>query len=223
MLSAGVPLEFRNSRAVITCVKSSHCTACALDETGRFGAGECWPNFADVKLVSTTLRLGNRVVVDGCSGPQTLWLNGHAGTIVSNKRYGHPCFVHSKRHLSRPPQFNVCICLEQPPSPSERLVLIEPRFLFDFDQFTRQTTERLGAVVRKVSSSKLKTIGNKTAFGQRRLRPMKNGSYFETTFVGVLFAAVLWSCAASWSPTRQKQILIRPDVVWTRIRPQQGL
>jgi len=154
-LSAGVPHEFRNSRAVITRTESSHCTVCVLDETGRFGVGECWPSFADVKLVSTTLRLGNRVVADGCSGPQTRWLNGHAGTIVSHRREGHPCFVHSKRHLNRPPQFNVCICLEQPPSPGERLVLIEPRFLSEYDQFTEEATDRLGAVVRRVSVSSL--------------------------------------------------------------------
>jgi len=155
LLSAVVPHEFRNSQAVITRTDTSHCTVCVLDETGRFGVGECWPSFADVKLVSATLRLGNRVVVDGCSGPQTRWLNGHAGTIVSHRREGHPCFVRSKRHLSRPPQFNVCICLEQPPSPSERLVLIEPRFLSEYDQFTEEATYRLGAVVRRVSRNSL--------------------------------------------------------------------
>jgi len=155
LLSALVPQEFRNTQAVITRTERSHCTVCVLDETGRFGIGECWPSFADVKLVSSTLRLGNRMVVDGCSGSRTRWLNGHAATIVSHRREGHPCFVHSKRHLNRPPQFNVCICLERPPSPGERLVLIEPRFLSRFDQFAEEATNRLGAVVRHVSTGSL--------------------------------------------------------------------
>lgn len=160
MLSGGVPHEFRNSRAVIHRTEESHCSVSILDETGRFGVGECWPNFFDVTLLSTTLRLNNRVVVDGCSGPQTRWLNGHAATIVSHKREGHPCFVRSKRHLNRPPQFNVCICLEQPPSPGDRLVLIEPRFLSEYDIFAMEATNRLGAVVRQVSGSSDGELGS---------------------------------------------------------------
>merc|ERR1712045_356293 len=65
LLTFGTPPEFRGSHAVVQQVSESHCTVAVLDESMRFGIGECWPNFTSVKVQSEMLRLGSRVVIDG--------------------------------------------------------------------------------------------------------------------------------------------------------------
>jgi len=152
LLGVAAPPEFRHRQAVVTHVQRSYCTVCVLDESGRCAIGECWPGFGDLELASRTLRLGVRVVIDGCSGARTQLLNGHAGIIVSHSKQGHPCFIRTGRQNDGP-QLNVCVRLEQPPTTFQRRrsVLIEPRFLIAFEECIDAATSHLGDVVRTLS------------------------------------------------------------------------
>jgi len=156
LLGVTAPPEFRHRQAVVTHVQRTHCTVCVLDESGRCAIGECWPDFEDLALASQTLRLGVRVVIDGCSGPRTQLLNGHAGIIVSHKQ-GHPCFIHKGRQNDGP-QLNVCVRLEQPPTAFPKSVLIEPRFLVAYDERVDAATSQLDDVVRVLSQAAVGTM-----------------------------------------------------------------
>mmetsp|Transcript_39494 Transcript_39494/g.91703 ORF Transcript_39494/g.91703 Transcript_39494/m.91703 type:complete len:366 (-) Transcript_39494:30-1127(-) len=131
VLGLGVPLEFRSRSAVVTQVAETHCTVCVLDDSKRFGMGECWPGFADLCAESHMLRLGARVVVSGLQSAKTSAFNGCAGTISRHPVQGHPCFIQGK--AGRGPQLAVCVRLESSaPGVAERSVLLEPRFLSEY-------------------------------------------------------------------------------------------
>jgi len=148
--------EFRRRQAIVMHVHGSHCTVCVLDESGRCEIGECWPGFEDLALASRTLRLGVRVVIDGCSGPRTRLLNGHAGIVVSHKQ-GHPCFIR-KGSQHDGPQLNVCVRLEQPPTAFQDSVFIEQRFLVAYEERIHDATSQLSDVVRSLSQKALGTM-----------------------------------------------------------------
>lgn len=128
MLGAGVPAEFRNRQAVVRQSFDSHCTVIVLDDSLRFGTGECWPNFCDMQITSTGWRIGSRVRIAGLQSDRLKHLNGSTGSICAHKREGHPSFiVKSKGHVQ--PQLLLCIRLDDPAAAKEKLVLLEPRYL----------------------------------------------------------------------------------------------
>jgi len=172
LLGVAAPPEYRHRRAVVMHVQRNHCTVCVLDDSGRSAIGECWPGFEDLKLASRTLRLGVRVVIDGCSGPKTQLLNGHTGIIVSHKQ-GHPCFIHKGRQ-NNGPQLNVCVRLEQPPKMFQHSVLIEPRFLVAYEERVHEATSQLGDVVRTISQKAPGTmLLPRQMEGRKQVSPMR--------------------------------------------------
>jgi len=149
VLGHGAPPEFRHRSAVVTKVAEGHCTVCVLDDSRRFGLGECWPGFADIAIERCTLRLGQRVVIDGLKSSKAGKLNGLTGTIIVHPREGHPCFVRTK---AGKPQLTVCVRLEQPLSEYEKSVLLEPRFLVSYARFVAQAASVLEAAVAPMRS-----------------------------------------------------------------------
>jgi len=142
ILGSGAPTEFRQLKAIVTKTADNHCTVIVLDETGRYGVGECWPNFVDCVPKSRSLRLGERVVIDGLQGPKTRRLNGHAGFICKHPREGHPTFIRTKASPDSP-QLTVCVRLDDPPVASDKSVLMEPRFLVPYEHFLAHAASRL--------------------------------------------------------------------------------
>ena len=109
-------------------VENTQCTVSVLDEPSRFSVGQwCLPT-VDLVIESRRCRLGRRTVLERMSGQTTRRLNGHLGIIVPRPRAGHPFFIQSaagKFHHS------VCVHLDCPPSGTESMVLVEPRFIDD--------------------------------------------------------------------------------------------
>lgn len=132
VLGAGAPPEHRNCHAVVIRTAETHCTVIVLDETHRFGVGECWPCFEDVRIESCSWRLGSHVRIEGLQGIKTRRLNGFGGVISSHPREGHPTFIHKPAAPDRP-QFTLCIRLDDPAAAGEKSVLLEPRFLVPDD------------------------------------------------------------------------------------------
>jgi len=147
-----VPQEYYQHFAVVTQAAESHCTVIVLDESLRFGIGECWPCFKDLKLLSCALRLGSRVVIDGLQGGKTRRLNGFAGTVATHKREGHPSFVRKKSSPDRP-QLIVCVRLDDPEAAGETQVLLEPRFLMPHDGFVASLPTKSGETALGVASA----------------------------------------------------------------------
>uniref|UniRef100_A0A7S1A9Y4 Uncharacterized protein n=1 Tax=Noctiluca scintillans TaxID=2966 RepID=A0A7S1A9Y4_NOCSC len=145
VLGVGAPAEYRGSSAVVTKVAAAHCTVVVLDQNHRFGAGECWPSFDDVLIQNCRGRLGTRVIIDGLKGAKTKRLNGLRGTISEHPREGHPTFI---RKAAAPlnPQLTLCVELDEPDA-GEKLVLLEPRFLMQYDQYMENISSNLGKAI----------------------------------------------------------------------------
>jgi hypothetical protein len=141
LLTQGVPREFCNRAAIVTKASSSHCTVVVLDESRRYGMGECWPNYESVVLESTILRLGTRVVVGGLQNAKIKHLNGQVGVISTHPRQGHPVLIDKPACPSKP-QLTVCVALSDQ-SVKERSVLLEPRFLTAWQEESMKVTKSL--------------------------------------------------------------------------------
>jgi len=146
VLGANTPAEYRDCPAVVVEVFASHCSVIVLDEDRRFGVGECWPNFEDVLVDSCTLRLGTRIVIDGMCGKRTQRFNGHSGTISPHPREGHPVLIR-KPSCPDSPQLTVCVLFDNPQETGEKSALLEPRFLFRYDEAVKRVTKCLGDAV----------------------------------------------------------------------------
>lgn len=127
-LGLRAPEEHRGATAVVTVVAEKHCTVVVLDETRRFGIGECWPCFDDLSIECRRLRLDSRVRIVGMTSAKMSRVNGLCGTICRHKREGHPTFI---RKPSAPdtPQLTLCVRMDEPELAGEKLVLLEARFL----------------------------------------------------------------------------------------------
>uniref|UniRef100_A0A7S1ABS0 Uncharacterized protein n=1 Tax=Noctiluca scintillans TaxID=2966 RepID=A0A7S1ABS0_NOCSC len=135
VLGQRAPNEYRGSCAVVTQVAANHCTVIVLDQTHRFGVGECWPCFDDVLIQNCKGRLGMRVMIDGLTGAKTRKLNGFRGTVCVHPREGHPTFI--RKAASPDPQLTLCVALDEAVS-GEKLVVLEPRFLVLYDTYMAQ-------------------------------------------------------------------------------------
>lgn len=151
VLGPGAPPEHRRSPAVVTKVSEAHCTVVVLDESLRFGVGECWPMFEDVLPVqSRAWREGTPVAIDGLRGGKVRKLNGFAGTVVAHPREGHPSFIErppkpKSDDSEGGPQLVLCVRLEDPVAAGQKTVLLEPRFLVPRGQCTRSVAAELHA------------------------------------------------------------------------------
>jgi len=128
LLGLRAPMEHRGAPAVVTVVAEEHCTVVVLDESRRFGLGECWPDFQDLSIECRHWRLDSRVRIRGLQGSKTSKLNSFCGTICTHKREGHPTFI-QKPSAPDSPQLTLCVRLDEPELAGERVVLLEPRFL----------------------------------------------------------------------------------------------
>lgn len=142
ILGPRAPPEFRQHLGVVTKVAKAHCTVVVLDESRRFGIGECWPCFEDLEIDSRLTRLDSRVVIDGLQSARANRLNGFSGTICSHPSRGHPIFINKPSAPDRP-QFFVCVSLDDPAASGEKSVLLEPRFLASYDTYVARTTGEL--------------------------------------------------------------------------------
>merc|ERR1712037_347590 len=140
------PPEFRQCPAVVTRVAEVYCDVVVLDDSKRFGVGECWPSFDDIVLVSSAFRLGARVVVAGLTKERTRHLNGCTGSVTCHPRNGHPTFVHKASSPDRP-QLTLCVGLDDPAGGKVSSVLLEPRFLRPLEECFLSATQRLGDVL----------------------------------------------------------------------------
>lgn len=138
VLERGVPQEYCNHIAIVTSVANCHCTVAVLDESRRYGIGECWPAYEDIALESTCLRLGTRVVISGLQNPRTKHLNDQVGIISKHPRQGHPVFV-TKNACPASPQLTVCVAFEDA-FIKERSALLEPRFLTNWQDACRRNS-----------------------------------------------------------------------------------
>lgn len=127
-LGCRAPEEYRGAPAVVTAVAETHCTVVVLDESKRFGIGECWPSFQDLHIECRQLRIGSEVCIGGMQASKTKKLNGFSGKIRKHKREGHPFFI-QKPSMPDTPQLCVCVRLDEPEMAGERVVMLEPRFL----------------------------------------------------------------------------------------------
>jgi len=167
ILGSGAPPEFRRSSAVVTKVAETHCTVIVLDESGRFGRGECWPCFADMELDPDRgpWHLGNRVMIEGLTSSRTKHLNGFSGIIAAHPREGHPTFVRKPADPDRP-QLTLCIRLDDPAAAGEKgSVLLEPRFLTAHDKFLRQVSGDLSATLAFLNGSPPEDAATISALG----------------------------------------------------------
>lgn len=137
--------EYRQRLAIVTKVAEAHCTVVVLDQTSRFGCGECWPNLSDVEPVHTVLRLGSQVVVQGMTGAKTSPLNGCAGCIVAHPREGHPSFVCKASYPD--PVLTVCVQL------GHQMVIIEPRHLVPYEGYSKKVLLSLSNQLAAMESS----------------------------------------------------------------------
>jgi hypothetical protein len=135
------PPAYRGHDAIITHQDEDHCTVTVLEETGRFGIGECWPFYADISLRSKILRLRSRVVIDGASGKRLGKLNGKVGTVVAHPHSGHPPFI--EKLNAENPQLMACVKLDDPENKLDCLVMVEPRNLVPHADFLERTTSQL--------------------------------------------------------------------------------
>lgn len=157
VLGPGVPAEYRLRPAVVTKLADEHCTVVVLDAERRLGVGECWPSFADVAAVeSSLLRLGTRVVLQNLQGARTRRLNGLSGVVAAHPKQGHPTFV-SKPSAQGHPQLTVCVRFDDPKAAGERSALIEPRFLVPYDKAVEDISGDLGAML----AQRLDAIGRR--------------------------------------------------------------
>lgn len=163
LLGSQVVSEFRHKHAVVTEVHKAHCTVAVLDDSHRFGVGECWPGFSDVSVLSTDWRLGSEVIVDGLQGAKTRAFNGKTGVIVVHPKQGHPCFLQKSGEAGsedRPhPQLTLCVSLPPAePGGKEKKTLLEPRFLKTVAAYFDQAAGNLEDVVRQVSPLQLPRV-----------------------------------------------------------------
>lgn len=142
--------EHRQCSAVVTKVADTHCTVTVLDESRRFGVGECWPGFDDIKLDSSSWRLGSHVVIDGLQSAKTRHLNGLSGKVVPHPTKGHPTFI-SKPSAPDLPQLTLCVTLDDPVAAGQRSVLLEARFLRPYEELLDKTTADLKNVMASLS------------------------------------------------------------------------
>ena len=72
-------------------------------------------------------------------------LNGLRGTISEHPKEGHPTFI---RKAAAPlnPQLTLCVELDEPDA-GEKLVLLEPRFLMQYDQYMENISSNLGKAI----------------------------------------------------------------------------
>jgi len=153
ILGSGAPPEFRKSPAVVTRLAESHCTVTVLDDSRSFGIGECWPCFGDILIDSSYLRIGTRVFVEGMRGTKTQRLNGRTGTVSAHPKQGHPTFIR-KPTAPDQPRLTVCVVMDSPPTPDEKAILLEARFLVAYDDVvSRATCDLENALARIVSSA----------------------------------------------------------------------
>jgi len=143
LLGKAVTAEHRHRPAIITSVATSHCTVVVLDESRRYGVGECWPNFADIQLESEAWHLGSLVVVNGLQRGKSVRLNGLVGTITKHPRNGHPTFIHkpSKPDLA---QLTLCVRFQDPEAAGQKSVLLEPKFLTPLQEFSHKAVHDHG-------------------------------------------------------------------------------
>jgi len=154
LLGSQVVTEFRHKHAVVTEVHEAHCTVAVLDESHRFGVGECWPDFSDVRVLSTAWRLGSEVVIDGLQGGKTRAFNGKTGVIIEHPKQGHPCFVHKPSGVGTDDRAHLTLCISLPPAESggkEKKTLLEPRFLHSVAAYFDTARCNLEGIVRQVS------------------------------------------------------------------------
>lgn len=148
VLGQGAPPEHRRSPAVVMKVFEAHCTVVVLDESLRFGVGECWPMFQDVlPIQSRAWREGAPVVIHGLRGGKVRKLNGFTGTVVAHPREGHPSFIERppkpKNDVAdEGPQLVLCVRLEDPVAAGQKTVLLEPRFLVPRGPDTRRSPDK---------------------------------------------------------------------------------
>lgn len=125
-----VQLEFRYCPAIVTALAATHCTVTVLDAFLEAGIGECWPNNSDVSLMSSRLRLGSRVVINGLSSQRTRHLNGVYGTVCKHPRQAHPSFVCKDAVSNVSPRVIVCVRVDaRAEGGKTSCFLLEPRFL----------------------------------------------------------------------------------------------
>ena len=141
LVGAGVPREHLFRAAIITKMADCHCTVSVLDDSRRFGIGECWPGFDDIELENPGLRLGTRVVISGMQHVRTRHMNTLTGVISVHPRQGHPCFI--KKPSNPNPQLAVCVTFDDAVAAKDRNAVLEPRFLTSFDAAAVQQTQNL--------------------------------------------------------------------------------
>jgi len=112
-----------------------------LDETGQHGIGECWPNYENLILESTKLRIGTCVIVDGLINARTKHLNGQTGFISKHPRQNHPNFINKPARPDKP-QLIVCVAFHDV-SLKERSALLEPRFLMEWQEESLRVVQSL--------------------------------------------------------------------------------
>eukprot|EP00930_Biecheleria_cincta_P033139 TRINITY_DN22952_c0_g1_i1.p1 TRINITY_DN22952_c0_g1~~TRINITY_DN22952_c0_g1_i1.p1 ORF type:complete len:304 (-),score=66.24 TRINITY_DN22952_c0_g1_i1:506-1417(-) len=138
-LGLRVPEEYRGAPAVVTAVAEKHCTVVVLDESRRYGLGECWPGFEDLIIECRHWRLNSRVCISGLQSSKTNKLNGFCGTICVHKREGHPTLIR-KPSMPDKPQLMVCVRLDDPELAGQRVVLLEPCFLQELSGMLTNTS-----------------------------------------------------------------------------------
>lgn len=142
--------EYRQCSAVVTKIADTHCTVTVLDESRRFGVGECWPGFEDLKLESSSWRVGSHVVINGLQSAKHVQLNGLSGRVVAHPTKGHPTFI-CKPSAPDQPQLTLCVTMDDPAAARQRSVLLEARYLRPYEELLNETTADLQNVMASLS------------------------------------------------------------------------
>jgi hypothetical protein len=148
LLRQGVPQEFYDHAAMVVRCSSNYCTVVVLDESRRYGIGECWPNYENVVLESTMLRLGTHVLVAGLQSARTKHLNGQVGVISTHPKQGHPVLIDRPAHPNKP-QLTICVALHDSP------VILEPRFLSEWHEESMNVTRSLSVTAALLMSARI--------------------------------------------------------------------
>lgn len=132
-LGPGTPHEYRGCSGVVTTVFEEHCSVIVLDDSLKFGVGECWPNFQDFAVTCASWRIGNRVVISGLRSIRHAKLNGLTGAISIHPSRGHPLFV-QKPSVPDKPRFAVYVRFDDPIAAGQQAAILEPQFLVVHDR-----------------------------------------------------------------------------------------
>ena len=121
----GAPAEHRQQLAVVVLVTIPQCTVAALDEQSRYKVNYCTASATHLVMISSSLRVGYRLLVASETGSEHQQLNVLEGFIVQRPRAARPYFVRS----ADGPELAVCVLLDRPPTHFPRKVLLARQFI----------------------------------------------------------------------------------------------